>query len=111
MDVDSADAAEEKNLVRFSINGELLLPFSFLVPEPDLPPRVHLIRPFPPRSARTHEGGTDAARPPPRRLHALQVRVLIPDPTPLAAHPDLLPAGLLNCACCHDSRLAGQAFR
>jgi hypothetical protein len=26
MDVDSADAAEEKNLVRFSINGELLLP-------------------------------------------------------------------------------------
>jgi hypothetical protein len=36
MDVDSADAAEEKNLVRFSINGELLLPLQ--LPDPSLGP-------------------------------------------------------------------------
>jgi hypothetical protein len=98
MDVDSADAAEEKNLVRFSINGELLLPLQLPVPGPDLPPRIHLIQLSPARSARTHEGGTDAARPPPRRLHAVQVRHPITDPTPLDAHPDLGPAYLLNCA-------------
>jgi hypothetical protein len=41
MDVDSADAGEEKNLVRFSINGELLLLFHF----PGLGPRSSASRP------------------------------------------------------------------
>jgi hypothetical protein len=41
MDVDSVDAGEEKNLVRFSINGELLLLFQ----SPGLGPRSSSSRP------------------------------------------------------------------
>ena len=43
LDVDFSDTSEEKNIVRFSIKGELLLSFPFLVCRIDLPPRVHLI--------------------------------------------------------------------